>query len=567
MIKRNPSLSDIEQRIVELKAAEPKRLGFLLIKAGREGDVTQIEGLLQKGADVNYVNYGVTPLSAVAESGRLELVKLLLAKGAKDDNGAAIAVAYERGFNEIELLLESKVPKPRSPESLNRVLLVAVAKGDITKAQAMLKAGADEKDRALDSALDQKMVNADMVRLLLDEGSNANPTGVKRTPLMLAAYKGDVELVKLLLAKGANVNARGSLWSNEDQTALSVAVGEDHRETVKVLLNAGADATDKQLLWLAARAPLLNYDDPRLKNAPRPSAEILRLLLDKGAKVSGPAGDSALLVANSADKVKLLLTNGANPNAKGQYGGSALHAAASYADFERIGALLEAGAEVNAKDSYGNTALHALLYKSEADKQATTKDYARAVKALLRNKSIDVNAKNKDGETALMGAVSLNNAEVVRLLLAARSDTNEANVIGDTAFSLAYAEGNSEIEKILSGAGPQRLTPAAVNAFLVAAIKKKDLAKVKELLDKGADPNHKFSLGLRLQGTTNIVLVLAAQVGHAGIVQTLLDKGADVNAEGLLGGSESGLQHGTALQAAKDPEVVEVLRKAKNKKN
>jgi len=189
------------------------------------------------------------------------------------------------------------------------------------------------------------------------------------------------------------------------------------------------------------------------------------------------------------------------------------------------------------------------------------------VRALLRAKNVDVNAQNKNGETALMRAVRLGDAESVRLLLAARADVNAVDVIGDTAFTLAYAKGDTEVENLLARAAPQKPDPRTLNAFLVVAIDKKDAAKVKELLDQGADPNHRYSIGLNLQGTTSIVLVQAAKVGHAGIVQMLLDKGADVNAKGLLSGSESGLIHGTALEAAKDPEVIEVLKRAMNKKN
>jgi ankyrin repeat protein/Flp pilus assembly protein TadD len=566
--------ADIEKRIADLKGAERERLGYLLIKAGREGDATQINALLEKGADVNHIgDGGITPLAAVVEGGRLELVKLLLARGAKDDNGAAIAAAYEKGFTEIEQLLESTTAKPRSPESLSRVLLVAVRKGDIAKAEAMLTAGADEKDWALDSALDQKTVDNGMVRLLLDKGARVNSPEGERTPLMLASYAGNVEIVKLLLAKGANVNARGRLVNN-DRTPLALAVEMDHVEVVKLLLAAGADAKDDWLLSLAASAPSLSYDDPRRKTLPRPSAEILKLLLHKGANAKSPAGDSALLSANSAEKVKLLLAHGANPNATGEYGRTPLMAAAYERDAESVAALLSAGANVNAKYSQGDTPLLQALNLGYQESKKRVRDPVGAVRALLRAKNIDVNAQNNNGETALMRAVRLGDAESVRLLLAARADVNSADVIGDTAFILAYDKGDTEIENLLARAAPQKPNPRTLNAFLVAAIKKKDPTKVKELLDKGADPNHKYLRGfggIGYQETTpNIVLVLAAQVGHPGIVQMLLDKGADVNAKGLVRqrlDEKRGPIHGTALEAAKDPEVIEVLKRAMNKKN
>jgi hypothetical protein len=105
-----------------------------------------------------------------------------------------------------------------------------------------------------------------------------------------------------------------------------------------------------------------------------------------------------------------------------------------------------------------------------------------------------------------------------------------------------------------------------LNAFLRAAIGRKDETKVKDLLDAGADPNHEYAMGYMHKTIKGRVLVLAASLGHAGIVQLLLDKGADVNAQGLISGSEHGLKYGTALEAAesaKNTEVVALLRKAR----
>jgi len=86
-------------------------------------------------------------------------------------------------------------------------------------------------------------------------------------------------------------------------------------------------------------------------------------------------------------------------------------------------------------------------------------------------------------------------------------------------------------------------------------------------LDQGADPNYHYPIGLDHQGITNTVLMEAAKVGDAAIVQMLVDKGADVNEKGLISGSEHGVVYGTPLEAAKDPQVIEILKKAANKKN
>ncbi len=70
----------------------------------------------------------------------------------------------------------------------------------------------------------------------------------------------------------------------------------------------------------------------------------------------------------------------------------------------------------------------------------------------------------------------------------------------------------------------------------------------------------------QLNATRNSSALVAGSCWPSALLQMLLDKGADVNAKGLLGGSESGLEHGTALEAAEDPEVKEILKKAMNKK-
>ena len=67
----------------------------------------------------------------------------------------------------------------------------------------------------------------------------------------------------------------------------------------------------------------------------------------------------------------------------------------------------------------------------------------------LINEGADVNAKLKDGYTALMGASWAGNLEVMKILIEKRVDVNAKNTNGLTALMFASATGNLEVVKLL----------------------------------------------------------------------------------------------------------------------
>lgn len=138
---------------------------------------------------------------------------------------------------------------------------------------------------------------------------------------------------------------------------------------------------------------------------------------------------------NSADinTIRKLLQEGADPNAKQWYNGTALHAVASDGNTETAKLLLDAGADVNAKDKSDQTILHWAV-----------QDENLSVIELLIKWGADVDAVSKYNDTPLHYAArnSFSQAGAVLLLLKAGADVNALNTEGQTALHYAAKKGN-----------------------------------------------------------------------------------------------------------------------------
>jgi ankyrin repeat protein len=385
----------------------------------------------------------------------------------------------------------------------------------------------------------EKTPSVETIQELLDKGAQVNQPVRYKTALMHATSEGHTEIVKLLLAKGADVNAQ-----TDEGTALMMAVRAGRADLVKLLLDAGAELNTKyrlgdSALIMSANRSLPEMNPPHGQPLPVPSAEIMSLLLAKGAdpNLGGQWGHTALMEANTAAKVKLLVAAGGQVNTADEAGETALMHAVDRDEVEVVDALLQAGADPIVRDRKGETALmHALA-----------KPAIGAARLLVRAKLGDVNAQNNNGETLLMRVVKVGDPELVRVLLDRGADVDRRDVLGNTAAVIAYEKDLKEIQAMLPRAGK---SIPVLNAWLRAAIQKKDPAKVRDLLKNGADANYEYAIGYDHRDIKSTVLILAVQTGNAAIVQQLLAAGANPNARGLLQGSEHGLEFGTALEAA-----------------
>lgn len=203
-------------------------------------------------------------------------------------------------------------------------------------------------------------------------------------------------------------------------TLLHHAAGFGSLETMTRLLAAGADAK-------AAN----RFRSTPLHWAVHDSAKV-RLLLSHGAEVNARQieGRTPLFLAasmgNSEPTVRLLLDHGADPGLATASGQTPLMAAAARGNVELLGLLADRKADVNAKNGAGETALFF----------AASSGNARAV-ALLLSRGADARVRSKRTETALGNAATTGNEESVRLLLAHGAEVNVQNIRGFSPLMLA----------------------------------------------------------------------------------------------------------------------------------
>ncbi len=149
-----------------------------------------------------------------------------------------------------------------------------------------------------------------------------------------------------------------------------------------------------------------------------------------------------------------------------------------------------------------------------------------AVRALVGDPAVDVDAAAADGATALHWAVHRDDVRLVEVLLEAGADVAAANRYGVQPISLAAENGSAAVVGALldAGADPNATLRGGETALMTAA-RTGDAATVRALLVRGADPNARDGF----RGQT--ALMWAAARNNAAAVHALAELGADIHAQ------------------------------------
>lgn len=361
-----------------------------LMAAARAGSVSAVRQILQRGADVNSAEkfQNTTALMYAAAEGHLEVVDVLLEAGADPNKQGHVTSLTTRknadhptgGFTALmyaarngnEQMVRRLAARGANLNLKNgdgaSAAMIAIWNDRFDIAGTLIELGSDVNDGSLYVAVEMRDATTDQFAF---DGSRRRPDN----PNKLTA----LDLMTLLLEKGADPNKSftGQFHSTSmpnsdrfDNTPFYRAAIASDVEALKVLIAHKADLEQSPAAAPPAEKKEGADDDaPAGRGRGNPNAgRTAAMVTMTGGRGPGMTGGPGYIREGAApyrepgsrkpeDAFALLISSGANPNAKAPDGQTLLHQVARAGNLEMIKTLAAAKVDFNQPNSDGLTAL------------------------------------------------------------------------------------------------------------------------------------------------------------------------------------------------------------------
>ena len=506
----NETLQEIITHHAHLDAQDTDGATALFLACGYRQHGT-IKILLEAGCNPNSAaNKGITCLMAAVFAGcSKNIIRSIISHGANVNattisNESALSVACKMKYMDIIRVLLHSGANPN----------IAVNHGD-TCLQRAICAGCTKE----------------VIQAIIDHSADVNATNKKNvTALMLACEIGNKDAINVLLNAGANPDIAAAYDYDDDyeefnddedddgggDTCLHYAVKYDCcTEVLQAIISHGGDvnATNKRNVT------------PLMRACEKGNKDTINVLLNAGAdpNITHADGetclhDSARNASCSKEVLQAIISHGADVNATDKNGRTALSCASGRGNADAIDVLLKAGADPNIRDGVGDTCLHESALGQFAESSI--------------NDCTDVNVTNITNQSALVLVCRKPGLVAVSVLLKSVTDPNVADTNRD---SLHCDPIHNHISKELSqtvtelGAKLYVLKGGGSAATKLYTCNTKHNESMKAILRSGADTTIANMFGDTCLHHFLHREYLSNEYDHE-TLQMLLDHGAPVNA-------------------------------------
>ena len=337
-----------------------------------------------------------------------------------ENTEASETITEDELNNELDTTQNGSIVDPTvvdlDPKQLE--LLIAVKNNDIIAVNALLKENVNPNfvDEEGYSPLHRAVLNnnLDVVNVLLSykdidteiklpyEASVDDWYLGGATPLLVASYTGNADIVNALIEAGSDIRAKDDI---DGAATIHIASANGNNEVINILLNK--DNT------------LINEADS-MKDTPLHWASI----------------------KNQTDTISLLLANGADTKLTNSDGNTVLHYAAMYGDVNTVNVLLEADSSLaSVENNEGITPIYYAIVVSDND----------ILSSIITNGQIDINKKDSLGYTPLHYAANYGNMEAVVLLV--EEFNADKTIVNDDNFTASDIAANNSYYTIVEYLG------------------------------------------------------------------------------------------------------------------